>query len=245
MQRPVKSRLLLMRCGIGLAALAYAAVAIGNGLDRMVFARPAAARLVPAPFAANALEVLGNAELAADPHAAQVSAERLVAAAPIEPTSTALLGAARAAAGDDAGAGRAYRVAGQLGWRELGTQIYWLRVALAQDDPPVAVQRLDALLRQAPNLLREPGALEPFESGGAMESALLDRLAARPPWLDRYAGETEPIPAAVLARRTEVLIALADRGVVLGCPMVEPTLDQLTARGLRLPADNLRLRHCR
>jgi hypothetical protein len=235
---------LVLRCGCICAALIYAAVAIGNGLDRMAFSQPVASRSVPRPFAANALEVAGEAELRTHPQVAAGMAEQLVAAAPIEPFSTALLGAARAAGGDESGAERAFRVAGQLGWRVPHTQAYWLRRALALGDAQVAAQRLDALLRQQPELLRESDALEPFESGGAMQAALIDRLATRPPWLGWYSGEVDPIPLVVLARRAAVLMALADRGEVLGCPAIMPTVRLMAAHGLEPQAQTLQRRHC-
>jgi hypothetical protein len=232
------------RAAVIAGALAYAALAIGNGLDRLAYALPGAARHIPAPFAVNALEVVGEAALRNDPDAALVLAQRLVAAAPIEPSSTALLGASRAAVGDDDGAMRAFRVAGQLGWRIPLTQSYWLDQALAAGDLPVAARRLDALLRIQPQRLRIPATLAPFESDPAAQAALVDRLATRPPWLNWYTGEIDPVPADVLARRVPALVMLADRGIVLGCTAIAPAMRQLLGAGQAAPAEALRHRHC-
>ncbi len=240
------SRVLLLCAGTVVGALAYAALAIGSGLDRLAPIRPAVARHVPALLATNALEVAAETSLRGDPRAAAGWAERLVARAPIEPFSTALLGAGRAAQGDDAGADRAFRVAGQLGWRVPLTQSYWLTAALAAGDARIAAQRLDALLRQRPELLRSPEVTAPFERDAARRGALIDQLVTRPPWLDAYAGATDPAsPGGLIAPRVPVLMMLADRGVVLGCTVISPAVNQLAAAGMAGAADALRLRHCR
>ena len=234
----------LLRIGIAVAALAYAALAIGNGLDRMASVAPGAARHLPKLFATNSLAVIGQADLSRDPRAALALAERLVARAPVEPASTALLGAARAEIGDDAGADRAYHVAGQLGWRIPLTQSYLEAEALESGDAPVAAQRLDALLRLQPQLLRDPAVLAPFESDPAAQSALVDRLATRPPWLGIYTGQFDPPPADMLVRRVPTLLLLGERGIVLGCDAITPAMRQLISAGLAAPADALRRRHC-
>lgn len=239
-----RARAALIRIGITAGALAYAVLAIGNGLDRLAFTQPGMASHVPALFATDTLEGVGEANLRSDPHAATALAERLVARAPIEPFSTALLGASRAASGDDAGADRAFRVAGQLGWRIPLTQSYWLAAALAAGDIRIAAQRLDALLRQRPELLRLPETLAPFESGDAGQAALVDQLATRPPWLDWYDGAIDPVPAEIIARRVPALMLLGDRGVVLGCAAIAPAVSRLAAAGLASEAEALRHRHC-
>ena len=240
----IRNRHLLLRIGVTAGALFYVALAIGNGLDRLAPSRPAVASHVPALFAINALEVAGEAALRNDPHAAVKVAEKLVARAPIEPFSTALLGASRAAIGDDAGADRAFRVAGQLGWRIPLTQSYWAAAALAVGDTRIAAQHLDALLRQRPELLRLPETLAPFESDATGQTALVDQLVTRPPWLDWYDGAIDPVPAAIMARRVPVLMVLGDRGVVLGCTAIAPAVNQLAAAGLASAAAALRRRHC-
>jgi hypothetical protein len=234
-----------LRIGAVAVAVVYAALAIGNGLDRLALVRPGRASQVPALFATNALEVLGEADLDKDPRAAAILAGRLVARAPIEPFSTALLGASRAANGDDAGADRAFRVAGQLGWRIPLTQSYWLQASLASGEMGVAAQRLDALLRLHPQLLRVPEVLAPFEADAAGRDALVDRMATRPNWLSWYTGQVDPVPAPVIARRAPMLMMLGDRGVVLGCDAIAAALRQLAGAGLTAQAEALRRRHCK
>ncbi len=241
---PVFSHDARVRAGAVVLALVYAALAIGNGLDRMAFVLPGLADHLPGWFATDALEVAGEADLRRDPHAAVALATRLVSRAPIEPFSTALLGAGRAASGDASGADRAFRVAGQLGWRIPLTQSYLLGAALDAGDMPVAAQRLDALLRIQPELLRDPAVLAPFEDDGAARAALVERLMTRPPWLSWYTGEIDPVPAATLARRVPALVLLGDHGVILGCTAIAPALRQLAMGGMVVQVEALRHRHC-
>ncbi len=235
---------LMLRCGAVAGALIYGSLAIGTGLDRLTFAHPSLAGRVPALFAVNALEVSGETQLDTAPDTATTLAQRLVSRAPVEPFSTALLGAARYASGDSPAADRAFRVAGQLGWRVPLTQAYWRQAALALGDFRVAAQRLDALLRQNPDVLHNPAALAPFESSPAAQAAWTDRLATRPPWLDWYTGKTDPVPTAALARRVPSLMLLSDRGVVLGCDAIAPAVQQLAVAGMASEAEALRRKHC-
>lgn len=199
---------------------------------------------MPGLFAVNALAVAAQTQLGRDPRAALALAERLVARAPIEPGSTALLGASRAAIGDEAGADRAFRVAGRLGWRVPLTQSYLLGAALDARDFAVAAQRLDALLRLQPLLLRDPELLAPFEDDPAGKAALINQLVTRPPWLSWYAGAVDPTPTPILAHRVPTLLMLNKHGVVLGCATVAPALRQLWSAGLTAQADALRRAHC-
>lgn len=225
-------------------ALVYAALAIGSGMDRLAVARPRLANHVPTWFAADALQISGAGDLSRNPRAALEHAEWLVARAPIEPSSSALLGAARHAMGDDAGADRAFRVSGQLGWRVPLTQSFLLGAALDAGDLPVAAQRLDALLRLQPHLLNIPAVLAPFEQDDTARAALVERLVTRPPWLGWYTGELLPTPADALARRVPSLMMLGDRGIKLGCEAIAPAVRELAGAGLAAQAEALRRRHC-
>lgn len=241
-RRPVRVR--VQRAVLLAGALVYAGLAIGSGSDRLAFVRPDMAGSVPTMFATDARKIIVAGELSDNPAAAVTAAAQLVARAPVEPVSTALLGTARAAMGDDDGAQRAFRIAGQLGWRIPLTQSYWLYAALASGDMTVAAQRLDALLRQKPELLRRPETLAPFESDLAGRQALLDRLATRPPWLGWFSGQNDQVPAAQMAGRVPMLIALASRGVVLGCDAVAPALAGLQGAGFQRELQGLRRAHC-
>ena len=232
------------RAAIILFAAAYAGLVIGNGLDRLVLERPALAGGVPGLFAEHALATAARAALRRDPAGAGVLAARLVARAPIDPQSTALLGDARLATGDGAGADRAFRIAGALGWRVPEVQAYLCQQALQQGDYRVAALRFDALLRQRPEVLRVPGVLSPFRDDGAAEAAFIDRLAARPPWLGWFTGAIDPMPDAELARRVPTLLQLRRRKVVLGCALVAGPAKQLRAAGNSRAADALLAAHC-
>ena len=203
---------------------AFMLLAIGNGLDRMAHQAPAISARLPQVFVVNAREVAGEDALARDPRAALALATALVARAPVEPDSTALLGAARLANGDDAGADRAFRVAGTLGWRVPVTQAYLEQVAVDDGDLPMAARRMDALLRLDPRRLHDPATLAPFEDDPAGQAALVYRMLARPLWLGWYIGEADQMPAALLARRVPTLTMLADRGLVLGCAAIAPAV---------------------
>ena len=158
--------LLARNASLTVLALGLATLAWGSGVDRMARTSPALAQIVPEPLRARAWRSEASLALLRQANTAEALAERAVRADPIDPASTSLLGAARFAGGDGPGAAAAFRVAGALGWRDQPTQLYWLLAALQAGDYPVATERLDALLRQAPVYPQAP--------------ALLGRLGATP-----------------------------------------------------------------
>ena len=225
--------------------LLFAGVAAGNGLDRIATWHPARIGAVPTLFAAQSLGPRGDAALVArDPATATALGERYVAAAPLDPAATALLGAGRLVGGDAAGADAAFRVAGQLGWRVPVTQRYWLARALQLGDWRVAAQRLDALLRQQPRLVNEAARIDPFEIDAAGRAELLARLALRPDWLERYAMDAEGLSPERLARRAAVLVDLAGAGVVTGCRVAGAPISRLAALGALAEAQRLWRAQC-
>lgn len=230
---------------VALVALAYAGAVIGSGLDRLTKDRPELSRLVPDRFASQALRSQGAAILdRGEAINALAIGEAAVADAPLDPASTALLGMARFRSGDRPGAERAFLVAGQLGWRESYTQLYWMARALQVGDYRVAAMRLDALLRQNPQLLDNRQLLDPFETSPAGRAALSERMLARPEWLMRYLSSLTDVPRPVLLMRAAVLAEVAARKASLGCTAVGPLVERLVIERAELEAAALWRQHC-
>ena len=215
--------------GVGLAALAGLAGLAGlSGLDRLAEADPAGWLRPPQAFAAQALRADAMAAGQAHDWAALDRASHgLVLASPVEPMASGLLGAARLAKGDAAGAQAAMQVAAQFGWRIDPTQRYWMLQALAGGDYAVAAQRLDGLLRNNPKSAAQAALFAPFESDPTAGAALIARMSLRPNWLADYAATLPKLAPADAVRRAQMLLAMARSGVVLGCDGVAPALDAL------------------
>ena len=164
-----------------------------------------AAALAACAALSNGLERLRRTSLA---ERSAFSADRLraaIAADPVDPATTSALGLNRLSAGDGAGAMAAFRIAGRLGWRDLPTQLFWLGVAAQAGDHEVAVDRLDAVLRQNVSLLDQPALLAPLERTAQGRRALAARLAARPPWFGAYWDRTATLAPGGLAARARLL----------------------------------------
>lgn len=225
--------------------LGYAALALGSALDRASLTRPELAPRVPRILASEALRSEGSQALArGEGQAASVLGERAVIAAPLDPASTALLGAARYAAGDRGGADRAFRLAAQLGWRIPYTQLYMLGRALETGDFRVAALRLDALARQNPALLADRRLFDPLERSAAGRAALAERLLAGPPWLRSYAIDVQGLEPDRLAQRVAVLGELARRGGRIGCTPAGAPASRLIAAGAIADAARFWRSHC-
>ncbi|MDZ4307493.1 hypothetical protein [Allopontixanthobacter sp.] len=225
----------------------FAIAATGSGMDRIIAETPSvspAAGGVPALFADASLRRAAAIELAAGrfPAAAQL-ARRATIRSPLEPASTALLGAAWLGEGRIAAADSAFRVSGQLGWRDTVTQTYWMQVALLGGDYAVAAQRLDAMLRREPAQAGRPELLAPFESSAAGRAMLVGRLAQRPGWLPVYFNPTGVLGPAQLAQRAQVA-ALLSKDTPLGCGGISPLVRRLITEDAVTPAHDLWQQHC-
>ncbi len=209
-----------------------AAFSLGSGLDRQAANSLRWATKIPALFADQTLISRGEAEL---------NAGRLVAAyedgvaavrrSPVDPSSSALLASARLGLDDPTGAQRAFRVAGQMGWRIPLTQAYWMQQAIAAGNLDIAATRMDALLRQHPWVLGQPGLLAPLEGSAEGRNAIAKRLLAAPSWLSAYAFNVDGLSPEVIGERAQVLTILAARGLRVGCDMAAPPTTRLVDTG--------------
>lgn len=232
------------RALVALGCLFGAMLALGNGLDRLSADHPAIAAKLPWPFASVALRIAGSSAIAeGDGQTGLAMGKAAVADSPIDPASSAILGAGRYVTGDRAGADQAFRVAGQLGWRVQATQLYWMSRALEARDYRVAALRLDAMLRQNPDLMRERQLMDPIERNGAARAALAARMPSAA-WTSLYAGQMAGLPAETVAQRAMVLGELARQHGALGCDTIAPIVSRLIASGATLNAGQLWYGHC-
>ena len=242
--RPGKPGYLQAAVIIGLS-IAYTGLVLGSGADRLTATRPEMAPEIPAPFASEALRVAGAQALAdGDVRTTLAIGKRALRDAPADPQSAAMLGAGLLASGDQTRADLAFRVAGRLGWRVPITQSYWLGKALSASDYDLAALRLDALLRQQPQLLSQRQLLDPIERNPAGRAALVRRMALRPDWLLPYVSVDASRPADVMMQRSDVLEEAAREGLVLGCGPIAPTIARLIELNLRDEAGRLSRAHC-
>ena len=233
------------RITISLALLLFAVLAVANGLDRLSPRAPALARFVPPPLQAQAWRARAAQAVVRDqPKTALVMARRAVAADPVDPAATGLLGTAYLMNQRPTQAEAAFRVAARFGWREPATQAYWYQAALQSGELALAVDRVDALLRTHPDLPARDLLLAPLESTSQGRAALAVRMAGRPDWLTGYLHPDAELGDAAFARRTQVLLELAEAGTQLGCDAVAPFVTQALVRGARRDAERVWTRHC-
>jgi hypothetical protein len=225
------------------ATLAFVALALGNGLDRASARNPELARFVPNFLAAEAHRSKAATALrAGDKQRAIAAAEQAVMADPIDPRSTALLGATQLAAGQNVKADRSFRVAAQFGWRDPLTQLYFMNAALNAGQPRLAALRIDAVLRQAPDFPVRDMLLAQFEFSPQGRAALAERLALRPAWTQAYLLHTSMLDLPVLRARAEVVGSLTAKP--WGCDVIYPLVLRLAEQGGPIEARQLWQVHC-
>lgn len=209
---------------------AYAVTAWGSGVDRFAGKVPAAAPAVPGLFANEAARTRAMVALARDDfETARAQSRIALIKGPLDPASAGLWGGALLGAGEAQEADRAFRISGQLGWRDPYTQSYWLQVAIATGDTDIAAQRFDALMRQDPagtGVYELTGLLELDEAG---QQALAKRLEERPIWEEAYFSPNQEIPSAQFVGRAQVLSLLAQAGVA-DCGLAGRFASRLIAR---------------
>ena len=229
---------------VALAAITgFAALAITNGLDRAATTNPDLARHVPALLASEAWRARAATALGAGQFAeARSAAAAAVAADPIDPRSTALLGAAQLGAGEAVRADRSFRVAARFGWRDPLTQLYFMNAAFQAGQPRLAALRLDAVLRQAPKFALRDQLLGQFEASAPGRAALAERLALRPAWTEEFLGEGNNLPLGALQSRAAIVAAVP--GPRWGCDRVAPLVTRLVLRGGAGEAKALWQAHC-
>ena len=215
---------------VALIALGIGTAALGSGLDRMSAKDPALAGLVPQPFRANAWRSASAIALAGRRlPAAQTAATEAVRRDPIDAASTSALGMARLTARDGSGAAAAFRVAGQLGWRDRPTQLYWMAVTTNSGDFAIAAERTDALLRQDPRLREQPLLLAALERLPESRQTLATRLALRPEWFGDYWNKLFLLKPDQLFARARVLDEPGLRPAAMTCSEVKPMVSALLA----------------
>lgn len=225
------------------AVAAFAVLALGNGLDRASARNPDLARFVPGFLAAEAhRSTAATALQAGDKPLAMAAAARAVASDPIDPRSTALLGASQLAAGQNVKADRSFRIAAKFGWRDPLTQIYFMNAALNAGQPRLAALRIDAVLRQAPNFPVRDMLLAQFEATPQGRAALAERLALRPAWTQSYLQHASMLELPALRARAEVVGSLSAKP--WGCDTVSPLVVRLVLAGGPMEARQLWQAHC-
>ena len=240
----VNAARLARNASLTVLALGLATLAWGSGFDRMTRAAPQLAQNVPEALRAHAWRAEATRALEQNPSRAEVLAAHAVVADPIDPASASLLGAARFARSDGPGAAAAFRVAGALGWRDQETQLYWMLAALQASDYPVATERLDALLRQAPNYPQGAVLLGQLGATPAGRAALAKRLAARSNWFHVYLSTFDGVSPAQLADRAAVLDEPAMAPAKVTCSEIGPLTGALYGQDRAVEARRLWRSHC-
>lgn len=209
------------------AALLYAGLALGNGLDRWSLTRPGLPH-VPAMLAAQSWRAQAFAALTGhQPEQARVAALHAVVAAPMEQSSASLLGSSYLALGQSRLADNAFKVAARMGWRDLPTQIYWVLSGIALSEETMAAQHLDALMRSAPDVAQSGAVLTQIEAVPAGQQAMVRQLAAGPAWIDQYAAAARGLSQDQFARRMVLLRQTAIAGHTPSCQVSSDAINAL------------------
>lgn len=234
-------RLRSVLAAAGLIGLAVAALLSGS--DRQSREFPNSPSFVGWPYdtgAARARAIL--AFVRTGPASAISYAERSVLSDPLSAQAVSILGRSQLYAQQPVDARTTFLVAGQLGWRDAMTQIYWLDQALQTSDYKVAAQRLDALLRQSPDDENRDRFLAAVAATPEGRSELAERLKLSPVWASLMAGEVKDLPADQVMQRVD-LMRRTGKGV-WDCASTEPISQRLINLGMLQEAQSVWRLNC-
>jgi hypothetical protein len=214
------------------AAMLICAMAMSNyGAESLLRAGRDVAATILAPWSSAAWRTRAiNEQVAGQPGAA-ADAQRALNIAPLDASAARVLALARLDEGDYPGGAALMNATSRLGWRDPVTQLWLANAAIVAGRDDIAVNHIDALLRQqllAPQMLLQLRKLMARPSGVA---AIVGALADRPGWrqgffnamVDDAVSRPEPILtlisglsktlAPVRPEETELIRwGLADRG---------------------------------
>ncbi len=211
----------------------YATLALALGLDRA--GKGTLSSSFPSVLRAETLKIdTAQAIEGSEADRALQLASEAVSANPGDAKALGLLGAAQFASGDRGAATQAFGVAGQRGWRDLPTQLFWFDNAVRAQDWPVAAQRIDAVLRVQPSLPEMSSLLAEVElKGGDARAALARRVTLKSSWQKAYLDSLGGLSDAQLNARGEILASAPLAKAELACQQVAPMTASLreTKRG--------------
>lgn len=208
----------------GLLGLAIAALLSGS--DRQSREFPNSPSIVGWPYdtgAARAKAAL--AFVRTGPASAIEYARRAVLSDPLSAQAVSILGRSQLYAEQLPAARKTFEVAGQLGWRDAMTQIYWLDQALVSSDYKIAAERLDALLRQSPEYEKRDRFLAVVASTPEGRSALANRLKLSPGWVRKVVADVNDLPLDQVLQRVDIM-RRTGKGV-WDCPVSETIVQKL------------------
>lgn len=214
---------------IGLAGLAIAALLSGSDRESRQF--PNAPSLVGWPYDTGAARAHATlAFVRSGPASAIAYARRAILSDPISAQVISIFGQAQLFSEHRSEAHKAFTVAGQLGWRDPVTQMYWLDQALQAGDYKVAAERLDAVLRQSPSDENRDRLLAVVAATTEGRAALAQRLKLAPSWSRGMVRDVHELSADPLLQRVD-LVRRTGKGV-WDCAATETMAQRLITLGM-------------
>ncbi|AKM09225.1 hypothetical protein [Croceicoccus naphthovorans] len=165
-------------------------------------------------------------------------------ARPLQPGAMALAALALQAEGREAASGLVIRAAAMQGWRDPLAQSWAVQQALVSGHPNIAAERMEALLRAAPESALAAPVLASVTADGDARRALAKRMTIGEPWSDAVLpmlaeqGSPGLVPLAREARRSGYLPARAGLVDAVGrAAQRDPALGQDLLAALAGPRD--------
>ncbi len=227
-----------------IVAAATAALCIASAADRVTAISKYPGR---AFFGGKASERIAKVAIANnDPQRALEEATRFVKTDPLDPAATATLGSALLLSQSYEDATRSFLVAGQLGWRDVTTQIFWLQTSLQLGDLNTAAQRLNALLRmgftEGPTL---DGLLKMEATAEGRQAIANIVIEQRPAWTDFIYTSASRLDGEAFSNRMALLTQIKADGTGGNCTLASPPISALRRAGRLHDAETMNAIACK
>lgn len=221
------------RGGAGVLGLLLGLVLVPNSLSALALSRNDPEAAVAARPTSDALAAAGDQAMTAKRYAiAEAYGRQSLARSPFNVVALRVVGLSREArnADDDKAAGY-MALAGQLGWRDTPTQLWYVNTASQIGEYEIAMQRADALLRR-----REfSDEVLAFVRGAATKEAargsILARLVENPGWRDRLFLDAKTMPEQQKLGVETLIASLRKSSAPVTREEIAPYLDGLIRAG--------------
>ena len=221
------------RGGAALLGLALGWVLVPDKLSALALSRNDPEGAVAARATSDALAAAGDKALQAKLYAvAEAYGGQSLDRSLFNVVALRVIGLSREARNaDDPKAGGYMALAGQLGWRDTPTQLWYVNTASQLGDYEIAMQRADALLRR-----REfAGDVMAFVRGAAVDpkarASILARLVENPGWRDRLFLDGKTMPEQQKQGLETLIAALRQSSAPVTREEIAPYLDGLIRGG--------------
>jgi hypothetical protein len=182
-----------------------------------------------APWSTAAHEALSDDALASTPRVAKEEAVHALQLSPIDANALRTVAMVQTFEGSSQSGAHLMGVAASLGWRDPLTQLWAIGASEQTGEPQKAIERAEALFQQERFYPSSLALLLRDAPSGPTATALIQTLAAAPPWRAQFFKTAAQVPGADFGKLPKFVARLNETRAPLLTAEVHPLVERLIA----------------